>query len=71
MKLEQLENQNQELTSEELQEFIDNPELDIPSLRRDVSKPENVRWLIRNIGIRNDVPEKIIKRLAKELKKSK
>lgn len=27
--------------------------MDIPDMRRDVSKPENVRWLIRNIGIRN------------------
>lgn len=28
-------------------------DMDIPQMRRDVSKPENVRWLMRNLHIRN------------------
>jgi hypothetical protein len=28
-------------------------EMDVPAMRRDISKPENVRWLLRNIRIRN------------------
>ncbi len=28
-------------------------DMDLPSLRRDFSKPENVRWLLRNMAIRN------------------
>jgi hypothetical protein len=27
--------------------------MDIPVGRTDLSKPENVRWLLRNLGIRN------------------
>ena len=28
-------------------------EMDLPELRRDFSKPENTRWLLRNLAIRN------------------
>ena len=28
-------------------------DLDIPELRRDTTKPENVRWLQRNLFVRN------------------
>lgn len=28
-------------------------ECEIPSLRRDITKPENVRWLLRNLGVMN------------------
>lgn len=38
---------------EELQTFVNNPTLDLPETRRDLSKPENIRWLQRNILIRN------------------
>jgi hypothetical protein len=27
--------------------------MDVPAMRRDISKPENVRWLLRNLRIRN------------------
>lgn len=35
----------------QLLEFL--KKADVPETRRDLSKPENVRWLIRNLGIRN------------------
>lgn len=41
----------------ELQDYINNPELDLPAGRRDLTNPENVRWLVRNIFIRNNVPD--------------
>ena len=28
-------------------------DMDIPAQRRDVAEPENVRWLLRNLGARN------------------
>ena len=28
-------------------------DLDVPELRRDTTKPENVRWLQRNLFVRN------------------
>ena len=28
-------------------------DMDVPLNRRDTSKPENVRWLVRNLPIRN------------------
>jgi hypothetical protein len=27
--------------------------MDIPAMRRDLDKPENIHWLIRNLGINN------------------
>ena len=29
-------------------------EMDVPDMRRDVSKPDNVAWLLRNLRVRND-----------------
>jgi hypothetical protein len=59
-----------EVGFEELQNFLNDPALDLPELRRDISKPENVRWLVRNIKVRNTekIPEKYFKALAKRLK---
>ena len=43
----------------------------IPEIRRDTTKPENVRWLLRNLGVHNqDHPRfemvcTILKNLAK------
>jgi hypothetical protein len=43
----------------------------IPKIRRDTTKPENVRWLLRNLGVQNqDHPRfemvcTILKNLAK------
>jgi hypothetical protein len=28
-------------------------DMNIPEIRRDTTKPENVRWLLRNLGIQN------------------
>jgi hypothetical protein len=27
--------------------------MDVPETRKDISKPENVNWLLRNLGVRN------------------
>jgi hypothetical protein len=27
--------------------------MDLPTSRRDISKPENIRWMLRNIRMRN------------------
>jgi hypothetical protein len=46
-------------------------DMDIPKLRRDTTNPENVRWLLRNIGAKNKghpklkVSIEILKNLAK------
>jgi len=29
------------------------PDMTVPTRRRDTSKPENVRWLLRNLAVRN------------------
>ena len=29
------------------------PDMAVPTRRRDTSKPENVRWLLRNLAARN------------------
>lgn len=31
--------------------------MDIPAMRRDLDKPENIHWLIRNLGINNSSHE--------------
>jgi hypothetical protein len=54
-----------EVSMEELQDYINSPDLNLPEMRRDLSKPENVRWLIRNIWIRNKVPAKYLEALKK------
>ena len=28
-------------------------DMDIPFIRRDINDPANVRWLLRNLGVRN------------------
>ena len=43
----------------------------IPEIRRDTTKPENVRWLLRNLGSRNQshpsfkIAITVLKNLAK------
>ena len=38
--------------------------LDLPDFRKHVTKSgRNVRWLVRNIGIRNKVPKSLIEKL--------
>jgi hypothetical protein len=49
-------------------------DMDVPMFRRDTSKPENVRWLLRNLGARNsDHPLfalclKVLKKLFKSMR---
>ena len=39
---------------DKLEWFVDlPPDMDIPLMRRDTTKPENVRWLLRNLPIQN------------------
>ena len=47
-------------------------DMDIPDRRRDVAEPENVRWLLRNLGARNsDHPQfKVTIEFLKKLFKS-
>ena len=66
----QEQSQEQEISFDELQEYVDNPEFDLPPQRRDLSKPENLKWLSQNIWIRNEVPREIVKKLKKEFIKS-
>ena len=28
-------------------------DMDVPAIRRDISKMENIRWMLRNLAIRN------------------
>lgn len=53
------------LSREQIQEFMNAPELDVPAVRRDISRPENVRWLVRNLLIRNSkaVPQEYFEAL--------
>ena len=67
---EKLDISEQEMSLEELQAFVNNPELDLPELRRDISKPKNLKWLSQNIWIRNEVPKEIVAKLKKEFVKS-
>ena len=55
--------------AEELQAFLKSSEVDLPESRRDISKDENLRWIIRNILIRNTVPPEIWTALKRELQK--
>ena len=56
----------QEVTLEELQAFINDPDLEYTEMRRDISKIENTQWLLRNLGIQNkSVPSSIYEALNK------
>lgn len=60
-----------QISFEELQSAINDPNLDLPELRRDISKEENISWLLRNILIRNSdkISEVYYKSLGALLKK--
>jgi hypothetical protein len=47
-------------------------DMEIPNRRRDTTKPENVRWLLRNLGVQNqDHPRfEIVCTVLKNLTKS-
>jgi len=42
--------------------------MEIPKIRRDLNKPSNIRWLLRNVAINNKGPEvhEVIALLIKE-----
>jgi len=46
--------------------------MNIPKIRRDTTNPENVRWLLRNLGVQNqDHPRfEIVCTILKNLAKS-
>ena len=48
-------------------------DMTIPEIMRDTTKPENVRWLLRNLGIQNqDHPNfEMVVLILKKLAKSK
>ena len=45
--------------SERLKKLIEG--FDVPEMRRDIDKPANVRWLLRNIGVRNGKGDSLTK----------
>jgi len=59
---------SEEVSESEIQQFVNNPALDLPETRRDLSKSKNVHWMIRNIKIRNIVSPEHMKALADLLK---
>lgn len=34
-----------------LEEFLSRA--DVPEMRKDITKPENIKWLVNNLGVRN------------------
>ena len=42
--------------------------MEVPKMRRDLNKPSNIRWLIRNVAVNNKGPEvvEVIALLIKE-----
>ena len=44
-------NENNNFAAERLTELLE--PLDIPTMRRDLNKPSNLRWLQRNVSINN------------------
>ena len=47
--------------------------MDVPTMRRDLNKPSNIRWLQRNLAINNKGPEvpEILALLNKEWRRLK
>lgn len=68
MEQKEFQPKQERISPEELQSFLNSPDLDLPDERRDISIPENVGWLLRNMGIRNrNVPQKYYKALREHL----
>ncbi len=57
-----------EISFDDLQVFLRSEEIDIPIGRRDISDPQNLRWLNRNLLIRNE--EKVPKEYWEALKRA-
>jgi len=49
-----------------LSQLLEN--MDVPKMRRDLNKPSNIRWLLRNVAANNKGPQvpKVIALLIKE-----
>ena len=48
-------NNNLDLFLTRLEQLLEN--MEVPNMRRDLNKPSNIRWLLRNIAINNKGPE--------------
>ena len=47
--------------------------MEVPKMRRDLNKPSNIKWLIRNVAINNKGPEvlEVVALLVKEQRRLK
>ena len=47
--------------------------MDVPAMRRDLNKPSNIRWLLRNVAIDNKGPQvaEVVALLIKEQRRLK
>ena len=47
--------------------------MDVPAMRRDLDKPSNIRWLLRNVAIDNKGPQvtEVVALLIKEQRRLK
>ena len=47
--------------------------MDVPAMRRDLNKPSNIRWLLRNVAANNKGPQvpEVIALLIKEQRRLK
>ena len=54
-----------------LSQLLEN--MDVPAMRRDLNKPSNIRWLLRNVAANNTGPEvhEVIALLVKEQRRLK
>ena len=54
-----------------LSQLLEN--MDIPKMRRDLNKPSNIRWLLRNVAANNKGPQvtEVIALLIKEQRRLK
>ena len=68
MEHREIPQEEREISFDELQVFVNNPALDLPQKRRDLSNVGNIAWLTRNIWIRNEVPLGMLDALKKLLK---
>ena len=48
-------NNNLDLFLTRLEQLLEN--MEVPNMRRDLNKPSNIRWLLRNVAINNKGPE--------------
>jgi hypothetical protein len=49
------DNNNLDMFKSRLVQLLDN--MKVPAMRRNLDKPSNIRWLLRNVAINNKGPE--------------